>query len=372
MNLTICISGSGSNLLSILEAIDNDILRATVIKVIADRECQGINHAIARKIPVEIIHPKKMKSELLAAIPTKTNYIVLAGFLSIIPQSVLQAFPKRIINIHPSLLPKYGGKGMYGLHVHNAVINDKEKESGCTVHFVEKGIDTGQSIMQRTVTVLPEDTPETLQKKILFQEHQLYIKAIQFLELLHRMQLPNLELGKGKYSQAFLARGIDTFYEAIIYVKNLPYQRNSQYKPSMVLQEHRGVCSTKHALIHKLAIENNIKTTLIIGIFGMNQTNTPQIAHLLQKYNLQEIPEAHTYLMVNNTRLDITTSESFTTSFMHDLKQEFQIECEDIPNRKIKMHQQFLQEYINSHHLPYTLQELWAIREECIYLLSTT
>ncbi|MFC2151393.1 phosphoribosylglycinamide formyltransferase [Bacteroidota bacterium] len=94
------------------------------------------------------------------------DLIVLAGFLWLIPEYLINAFPNKIINIHPALLPKYGGKGMYGMKVHNAVIENKEKESGITIHYVNKDYDKGDIIFQAKCPVLPEDNPEDIAKKV--------------------------------------------------------------------------------------------------------------------------------------------------------------------------------------------------------------
>lgn len=102
------------------------------------------------------------------------DFIVLAGFLWKIPPALIQAFPKKIVNIHPALLPKYGGKGMYGHHVHRAVIDNKEKESGITIHFVDELYDHGDIIFQATCPVLENDTPETLAQRIHALEHEHY------------------------------------------------------------------------------------------------------------------------------------------------------------------------------------------------------
>ena len=107
--------------------------------------------------------------------------IVLAGFLKLIPFKVLNAFPDRVVNIHPSLLPKYGGKGMYGRNVHQAVLEAKEKESGITIHYVNEHYDDGQVIFQAQCPVLPDDTPESLADRIHRLEHEHYPKQIDML-----------------------------------------------------------------------------------------------------------------------------------------------------------------------------------------------
>ena len=109
------------------------------------------------------------------------DLVVLAGYLSIIDEEFINKWNNKIINIHPSLLPKYGGKGMYGIKVHESVVANHEKESGCTVHFVDNNIDTGKIILQRKVDITEDDTPESLQKKVLKEEHKLLIEAIEMI-----------------------------------------------------------------------------------------------------------------------------------------------------------------------------------------------
>ena len=100
------------------------------------------------------------------------DYVILAGFLWLVPQNLLSAFPKRIINIHPALLPKYGGKGMYGEHVHEAVIANHETQSGITIHFGDEHYDRGTTIFQATCDITPDDTPDSLAQKIHKLEHE--------------------------------------------------------------------------------------------------------------------------------------------------------------------------------------------------------
>lgn len=109
------------------------------------------------------------------------NFIVLAGFLWLIPEYLIDAYPDKIINIHPALLPKYGGKGMYGMHVHNAVVENKETESGITIHYVNKDYDEGNTIFQAKCPVLPSDTPEDVAKKVHELEYAHYPKVIERL-----------------------------------------------------------------------------------------------------------------------------------------------------------------------------------------------
>jgi phosphoribosylglycinamide formyltransferase-1 len=113
------------------------------------------------------------------------NFIVLAGFLKKIPEELIQKFPEKIVNIHPSLLPKFGGKGMYGDYVHRAVLEANEKESGITIHLVNEEYDKGKILAQFSVPILPDETVETLREKIKKLEHTHLPRVIQTLLLSH-------------------------------------------------------------------------------------------------------------------------------------------------------------------------------------------
>ena len=180
--IAVLISGGGSNLQSVIDNIKNKKLNCTIEYVISDRECLGMKRAENEGIKTVFLDRKKYKNSLSEKIreilEEKVDYIVLAGFLSILTPEFVKNWDRRIINIHPSLLPKYGGAGMYGIKIHEAVIKNKEKESGCTVHYVDTGIDTGEIIIQEKVTVEPDDTPETLQQKVLEKEHIILTEAI--------------------------------------------------------------------------------------------------------------------------------------------------------------------------------------------------
>ncbi len=187
-NIAVLVSGSGSNLQSIIDNIEQGNLNCKITYVIADRPCYGLERAKNHQIKNIMLDRKLFKEKLSDEISSilenneeKTDYIVLAGYLSILSNSFIEKWTEKIINIHPSLLPKFGGKGMYGMNVHRAVIEAKEKESGATIHFVDSGIDTGKIITQVKVPVLRNDSPEDLQKRILEQEHKLLIKGIKIL-----------------------------------------------------------------------------------------------------------------------------------------------------------------------------------------------
>ena len=186
--IAVFVSGSGSNLQSIINNIENGTLNCEISYVIADRECFGLEraekHGIKSIMLDKKLFGKNLSDEINAILENdtrKTDYIVLAGYLSILSESFINKWARKIINIHPSLLPKYGGKGMYGIKVHKAVIANNEKESGCTIHFVDNGIDTGEIITNVKVPVYENDTPEILQKRVLEKEHILLIEGIKIL-----------------------------------------------------------------------------------------------------------------------------------------------------------------------------------------------
>ena len=179
-NIVVLISGSGTNLERILECINSgEIRNARVTMVVADRDCYGLQRAENHGIENHLIKRGKSFSENLEKILSEnTDLIVLAGFLSILNDEFCKTYEGKIINIHPALLPKFGGFGMWGMNVHNAVIDAKEKESGATVHYVTSGIDEGEVILQGKVAVDENDNPETLAKKVHEVEYEIFPKAI--------------------------------------------------------------------------------------------------------------------------------------------------------------------------------------------------
>lgn len=179
-NIVVLVSGSGTNLQRIIDTIDSgEIPNAKVTLVVADRECFGLERAKNHNIEnILIPRGKNFSSELAKVIPENTDLIVLAGFLSILKSEFCENWNGKIINIHPALLPKFGGKGMWGMNVHNAVIEAKEVESGATVHFVTPGIDEGEAILQKSFEVTAEDTPKTLAQKVHQIEYEIFPAAI--------------------------------------------------------------------------------------------------------------------------------------------------------------------------------------------------
>jgi len=183
--IAIFISGNGSNMLNIIEACKNNILESEVLVVVADNDkAGGINFAKQKKIDTFVIKKSSFETiedfdnELLKLLNISgINLVCLAGYMSILSHNFLKKWRYKIINIHPSLLPKYKG-----LNTHKRVIQNNEIFSGCTVHFVNKNIDSGQIIGQKKVRILQSDDKLTLQKKILKEEHKLYIKVLKQME----------------------------------------------------------------------------------------------------------------------------------------------------------------------------------------------
>ena len=187
LNVAVFGSGRGSNFKAMLDAIANDRLRGVrVVLVVSNNADAGIvDHARQHDIPVRRWSRKMYATddaycaEMLAALrEASVDLIVLAGFMKYLPAPVIAAYRHRILNIHPALLPAFGGTGMYGLHVHRAVLAAHEPLTGATVHLVDEEYDHGQIVIQRTVPVLASDSPESLAARVLEMEHYILPEAI--------------------------------------------------------------------------------------------------------------------------------------------------------------------------------------------------
>lgn len=168
--IAIFASGGGSNALNIFQYFSDSNLASPVLLVTDNPNAGAIRHAQKSGIETAVFPRAEFRSEgdaVLRLMREKDiDYIVLAGFLSLVPSALVREFEGRIVNIHPALLPKYGGKGMYGHHVHEAVIANGETESGITIHLVNERYDEGATLAQFTVAVSPDDTPDSLAAKI--------------------------------------------------------------------------------------------------------------------------------------------------------------------------------------------------------------
>ncbi len=184
LNIAIFASGGGSNAEAIINHLKNHEY-LSVRLIVSNRKNAGVlNRAKKHGIETLVIDREefyKNKDFTIKLATAQIELIVLAGFLWLIPPFLVEAFPKKIINIHPALLPKYGGKGMYGYHVHQAVFDNKEKESGPTVHYVNEVYDEGNIILQARCQLLPTDQPEDIAAKVLRLEHQIYPVAVEIV-----------------------------------------------------------------------------------------------------------------------------------------------------------------------------------------------
>jgi formyltetrahydrofolate-dependent phosphoribosylglycinamide formyltransferase len=174
MRIAVAISGRGSNLEALLRALEPGA-PAEVVLVVSDRaDAAGLARVRDRGIPAELISQPEDGEEWLTLLrKSQADLVVLAGYVKLVPAPVIVAYRGRIINIHPALLPDFGGKGMYGARVHQAVLASGARETGATVHLVDEVYDRGAVLAQARVPVLPGDTPERLAERVLEVEHRL-------------------------------------------------------------------------------------------------------------------------------------------------------------------------------------------------------
>ena len=178
--LGVLISGGGTNLQAVIDACQQQILDAEIAIVISsDAAAFGLERA--RLADIKTL-TSRIEGEILSALQSaQVDYVILAGYLRKIGPELLAAYPTQILNIHPSLIPAFSGKGFYGLKVHEAVIKRGVKITGATTHIVNAELDEGPIIRQEVVHVLPEDTPESLQQRVLEIEHHILIESIKDL-----------------------------------------------------------------------------------------------------------------------------------------------------------------------------------------------
>jgi len=186
MKLAFLASHNGSNMQAIIDACKSGKLACKPVLVISNnRESGALARAQKEGIPYAHLSsqthpdPEALDKAILEALQKHgADWVVLAGYMRKLGESTLSAYRGRIVNIHPALLPKFGGQGMYGINVHKAVLAAGETESGATVHLVDGEYDHGDILSRRKVPVLPDDTPETLAQRVLNVEHQLYVDTL--------------------------------------------------------------------------------------------------------------------------------------------------------------------------------------------------
>jgi formyltetrahydrofolate-dependent phosphoribosylglycinamide formyltransferase len=186
MNIAVFASGRGSNFQAILNAIDAGLLPAHIVVLISNKSDAGaMEIARAHNISTKHLSQKMFSSEealanamLEVLEKNHAEFIALSGYLKKIPAQVIRQYRNRIVNIHPALLPSFGGEGMYGHRVHEAVIASGKKTSGATVHIVDEEYDHGPIVLQKTVTIVPDETPDSLAVKVLKIEHEIFPLAL--------------------------------------------------------------------------------------------------------------------------------------------------------------------------------------------------
>jgi len=188
LQIAVLASGRGSNFEAILKNIKQGKLDAAINVVISNRKHAGVLE-IARdnKIPAYFVSGKQFSEQqdfddqiIKLMEKHRANFLVLAGYLKMVGKDLVRKYKNRILNIHPALLPSFGGKGMYGHYVHEAVLKYGCKVSGVTVHLVDEEYDSGAPIIQRCVPVLNNDTPETLAARVLEEEHKVFTEALSY------------------------------------------------------------------------------------------------------------------------------------------------------------------------------------------------
>lgn len=191
LRVCVCVSGGGTNLQAVMDAVDSGkITNTQIVRVISNNKgAFALERARSKGIDAVAVSPKDYDDRALfnealmrCVDEVKPDLIVLAGFLVVLPMMMIKKYEGRIINIHPSLIPSFCGKGFYGLRVHEAALERGVKVTGATVHFVDEGTDTGPIILQKAVEVLPDDTPKTLQQRVMEQaEWQILPQAINMI-----------------------------------------------------------------------------------------------------------------------------------------------------------------------------------------------
>lgn len=178
--LAVFASGGGRTFVNLHKAITSGTLRAEIAVLVASSDCPAVARAGERGVPVEVLPGAIAPADLARLIHTHhPDYLVLAGYLKKL--AIPAGFEGRVVNIHPALLPRHGGKGMFGHHVHAAVLAAGDAESGCTVHLCDSSYDTGRAILQLRCPVLAGDTPESLAARVFELECQAYPRALQML-----------------------------------------------------------------------------------------------------------------------------------------------------------------------------------------------
>ena len=196
-NVVVCASGGGGNFQALIDARES--LAIDITKLLVDRPCGAIQRAMDASIPYAILNKAAGNAEFAMlfanTIPEATDLIVLAGFMPILPREVCANWKNKIINTHPSLLPKYGGRGMYGMRVQEAVIAAGETQAGCTIHYVNETIDGGAIILQKAIDVIDGETPWQLGGRIHLEEQKLLVQAVRSFKIAATQAMTGVQNG---------------------------------------------------------------------------------------------------------------------------------------------------------------------------------
>lgn len=180
--IAILVSGTGTNAINIIEYFEKNSVADVALVVSNKTDALAVKKAQNKGVKTIVFNNESFKKNSIVLNYLKSesiDFIVLAGFLMKVPNDIIHAYPNKIVNLHPSLLPKYGGKGMYGSHVHRAVIEAQESESGISIHFVNEEYDEGAIIFQAKVSVEKKDSVEVLAQKIRQLEHRFFPKIVE-------------------------------------------------------------------------------------------------------------------------------------------------------------------------------------------------
>ncbi|MDH5412578.1 MAG: phosphoribosylglycinamide formyltransferase [Flavobacteriaceae bacterium] len=179
--IAIFASGSGTNAENIIRYFQKNPVAIVVLVLSNKKDAKVLERAKKHNIKSLSFNKNQFieENEVLNILKNEADFIVLAGFLLKVPEKIIKAFPQKIINIHPALLPKYGGKGMYGMHVHNAVIANKERETGISIHYVNENYDEGSIIFQKKVRITENDTPNSIADKVHQLEYRYFPQIIE-------------------------------------------------------------------------------------------------------------------------------------------------------------------------------------------------
>ncbi len=181
--LAVFASGSGTNAENLIEHFNKSFDKQVVLVLSNNPGAYVIRRAVRLGVPARVFSREDLKEGRVLALLREysVDFVVLAGFLWLVPPDIIGAYRNRIVNIHPALLPGYGGKGMYGHHVHEAVLASGDKESGITIHYVNEKYDSGDIIFQARCPVMPDDTPESLQERVHALEYEHFPRVVEML-----------------------------------------------------------------------------------------------------------------------------------------------------------------------------------------------